>query len=526
MKAQDLKNSILQLAMEGKLVPQDPSDEPASVLLDRIREEKKQLVKDKKIKRNNKESFIYKENNHFYEKIGKKGEPVCIDEEIPFDIPETWEWCRFGSVVNFSIGKTPQRKNLEFWDNGTIPWVSIKDMIDGEKINKTKEKINLNALKNSFKGAIVPKNTLLMSFKLTVGKVSILDMDAVHNEAIISIKPFIDKKFIFRDFLLYILPLISQTGDTKNAIKGKTLNSKSLNKLLLPLPPLSEQRRIIKKIKILLCFVERYGVLEEELTKLNDNFPELIKKSILQEAIQGKLVPQDPSDEPASVLLDRIREEKKQLVKDKKIKRNNKESFIYKENNHFYEKIGKKGEPVCIDEEIPFEIPENWEWCRLSFIGDWRAGATPKRSNSNYWDNGTIPWLKTGDLNNDIIKSVSERITEKALNETSVRLNPVGSVLIAMYGATIGKIGILSIDSATNQACCACIPFCGIYNKYLFYFLMSQRKIFLSMSEGGAQPNISKEKIINHLIPLPPLNEQKRIVVELNKLKKYFFKLY
>ena len=328
--------------------------------------------------------------------------------------------------------------------------------------------------------------------------------------------------FIYPMFLYYLIEYAKI--NMKN--RGYSRHFQFLKEKFYPIPPFNEQKRIVKKIKELLPHVNRYDYLKEELTKLNDNFPELIKKSILQEAIQGKLVPQDPSDEPASVLLDRIREEKKQLVKDKKIKRNNKESFIYKENNHFYEKIGKKGEPVCIDEEIPFEIPENWEWCRLSFIGDWRAGATPKRSNSNYWDNGTIPWLKTGDLNNDIIKSVSERITEKALNETSVRLNPVGSVLIAMYGATIGKIGILSIDSATNQACCACIPFCGIYNKYLFYFLMSQRKIFLSMSEGGAQPNISKEKIINHLIPLPPLNEQKRIVVELNKLKKYFFKLY
>ena len=243
-----IKKSILQEAIQGKLVPQDPNDEPASVLLEKIKQEKEQLIKDKKIKRNKNESIIYRENNHFYEKIGKK-EPVCIDDEIPFEIPESWEWVRFGSVVNFSMGKTPQRKNPEFWDNSTIPWVSIADMVDGGLIYNTKEKVNDYAISKSFKGKIVPKETLLMSFKLTVGKVSILKINAVHNEAIISINPLIDLDNSFRDYLFYILPLVSQNGDTKTAIKGKTLNSKSLNKLLLPLPSLNEQKRIANKIE-------------------------------------------------------------------------------------------------------------------------------------------------------------------------------------------------------------------------------------------------------------------------------------
>ena len=252
MKAEDLKNSILQLAMKGKLVPQDPSDEPASVLLERIKKEKEQLIKDKKIKRNKNESFIFKENNHFYEKIGKNGEIKCIDDEIPFEIPENWEWCRFSSIVNFKLGKTPARKNPIYWENGNIPWVSISDMNDGEYIHDTKEYVNNYALNNSFKKCLVPKETLLMSFKLTVGKVSILDIDAVHNEAIISIYPYINDKFIIRDYLFHILPLISQTGDMKSAIKGKTLNSKSLSNLLIPLPSLDEQKRIVSKIEELI----------------------------------------------------------------------------------------------------------------------------------------------------------------------------------------------------------------------------------------------------------------------------------
>ena len=358
MKAQDLKNSILQMAMEGKLVSQDPNDEPASVLLERIKEEKEHLIKEKKIKRNNKESLIFRKNNHFYEKIGKNGEEVCIDEDMPWEIPNTWEWVRFGSIVNFSMGKTPQRKNPEFWENGTVPWVSIADMKDREVIFSTKEKINENALEKSFKNILIPKDTLLMSFKLTVGRVSILGMDAVHNEAIISIKPFIDDEFALRDYLFWILPIISQYGDTKSAIKGKTLNSKSLNNLLLPIPNLNEQKRIVEKLNELNPFIEQYDGFELSLENLNNQFPKKIKDSILQEAIQGKLVPQNLNDEPASVLLERIKEEKEHLIKEKKIKRNKNESFIFRENNHFYERFVNTGKIECIDGELPFEVPE------------------------------------------------------------------------------------------------------------------------------------------------------------------------
>ena len=184
-----------------------------------------------------------------------------------------------------------------------------------------------------------------------------------------------------------------------------------------------------------------------------------------------------------------------------------------------YEKIGKN-DPVCIADEVPFEIPESWEWVRLGSIGDWGSGATPSRTTPEYY-NGNIPWLKTGDLNDGYITHIPETITERALLETSVRLNPIGSVLIAMYGATIGKLGILQAPATTNQACCACIPFTGIYNEFLFYFLMSQKLAFIKRGEGGAQPNISKEKIVATLMPLPPKAEQKRIVEKLHILQPY-----
>lgn len=178
-----------------------------------------------------------------------------------------------------------------------------------------------------------------------------------------------------------------------------------------------------------------------------------------------------------------------------------------------YEKVGKN-EPVCIADEVPFEIPESWEWVRLGNIGDWGSGATPSRTHPEYYG-GTIPWLKTGDLNDGYITNIPENISEIALEKTSVRLNPIGSVLIAMYGATIGKLGILTFPATTNQACCACMPFDGIYNEYLFYFLMSQKRAFIKQGEGGAQPNISKEKIVATLMPVPPTHEQKLIIKKL-----------
>lgn len=226
-----------------------------------------------------------------------------------------------------------------------------------------------------------------------------------------------------------------------------------------------------------------------------------LKNSILQLAIQGRLVAQDANDEPAEVLYAKIQAEKQKLIKEGKIKKD-------------------KPLPPITDDEIPFEIPSTWKWVRLGDIGDWGAGATPNRSNSKYYD-GDIPWLKTGDLNDGIITNIPETISELAVKETSAKLKPIGSVLMAMYGATIGKLGILGINATTNQACCACIPMSGVYNKYLFYYLLSQRKNFIQQGAGGAQPNISREKIIPTLFPLPPSSEQKRIVAKIEELEPF-----
>ena len=243
--------------------------------------------------------------------------------------------------------------------------------------------------------------------------------------------------------------------------------------------------------------------------------PEQLKASILQRAMEGKLVPQDPTDEPASELLKRIKVEKEKLIADGKIKRDKKETELFRgADGKPYEKLA---DGTIQEVDVPYEIPESWEWVKLGDIGLWGAGATPSKSNIKYYEPQSIPWLLTGDLNDGYITNIPNKISELALEKTSVKLNPKGTVLIAMYGATIGKLGILTFPATTNQACCACNTLFEADKLFLFYFLMSERKKFTSRAEGGAQPNISKEKIVNTLFPLPPLAEQKRIVEQIEK---------
>lgn len=229
--------------------------------------------------------------------------------------------------------------------------------------------------------------------------------------------------------------------------------------------------------------------------------PEQLKASILQYAIQGKLVEQRPEEGTGEELYQQMQTDKQTLIREKKIKK-------------------EKPLPDIIDDEIPFDVPESWKWVKVGNVGSWSSGATPSRTNPAYYGS-SIPWLKTGDLNDGFIQEVPEYITDLALEKTSLRLNPIGSVLMAMYGATIGKLGILEIPVTTNQACCACIPYAGMNNKYLFYYLMAMRQSYIGMAEGGAQPNISKEKIVNSLIPLPPAEEQRRIVAKIEELLPY-----
>ena len=243
-----IRKSILQEAIQGKLVPQIAEEGTAQELLELIKEEKQKLVKEGKLKKSTlATSVIFRgDDNKYYEQIGENCNDIT--DEIPFDLPYNWCWCRFSNIVSMTIGKTPARGEQTYWINGKYNWVSISDMVDGGSISTTKEKVSDLAVKEVFSAPISEKGSLLMSFKLSIGKTSILDIDAYHNEAIITISPIIDKEYAMRNYLFKVLPLIANLGESKDAIKGKTLNSKSLSNLLIPLPPLQEQQRIIEQM--------------------------------------------------------------------------------------------------------------------------------------------------------------------------------------------------------------------------------------------------------------------------------------
>ena len=517
MTGQQLKNSILQMAVQGKLVPQDPNDEPASVLLERIRAEKEQLIKEGKIKKEKNPSVIFRgADNLPYEKVGKN-EPICIADEVPFDIPENWEWVRFKNLVSYNMGKTPPRKESEYWENATYPWVSIADLVLDDTVCVTKERVNEHSAKVIFKNRISKAGTLLMSFKLTVGKVSILGMDAFHNEAIISIYPFCDVNRVITNYLFVTLPLLSQNGNTKTAIKGATLNSDSLDALLIPVPPIKEQIRICEKIKVLKNILSIYTNLEQSLTRLNDAFPLQLKKSILQYAVQGKLVPQDPADEPASVLLARIRAEKEQLIKAGKIKRDKQESVIFRRDNSYYEQVD--GIERCIDDELPFEIPKSWEWTRLSTIAKVLGGKRIPAGRKLTAENTGHVYIRVSDMKDGtVIQNGLLYVPEDIFNSISKYIIKKEDVFITVAG-TIGRIGKIppELDGANLTENADRLVFSSLNQDWMIFLLQSsfiQNQIAEVTTKVG-QPKLAIARIEKLLIPLPPLNEQTRIVEQI-----------
>lgn len=476
MTPQELKNSILQLAIQGKLVPQRAEEGSAEELYKQIQAEKKKLIKEKKIK---KEPPL----------------PEITDDEKPFDIPETWKWVRLYEILDVRDGTHDTPKYVI----KGIPLVTSKNLINNTIDFATTKLISYEDAKNINIRSAVNTDDILFAMIGTIGNPVLVKKDREFCIKNMALFKSIDYKLFDMKYLFWYLQKEQDTMRKKASGGVQSFVSlKYLRNYFFPLPPLAEQKRIVAKIEELLPYVEQYEKAYNELQELDKRFPGDLQKSILQLAIQGRLLPQRAEEGNAEELYKQIQAEKKKLIKEKKIKK-------------------EKPLPEITAEEKPFEIPETWKWVRLGDVGSWASGATPARANTDYYG-GKIPWLKTGDLNDGDIIDTSEYITELALKNTSVRLNPVGSVLMAMYGATIGKIGILKIDATTNQACCACIPYNGIFNKYLFYFLLSYRKDFIKMGAGGAQPNISKEKIVNTTIPLPPLAEQKRIVAKIEEL--------
>ena len=398
---------------------------------------------------------------------------------MPFEVPSSWMWTTLGEVGTWQSGGTPSRSNKSYY-GGNIPWLKTGDLNDG-LITDILESITEEAVSNSSAKLNPIGSVLIAMYGATIGKLGILTIPATTNQACCACVEYLG---ITQLYLFYFLLSQREAFVAKGGGGAQPNISKEIIvNTYFPLPPYAEQQRIVAEIERWFSLID---IIENGKEDLQTSIKQA-KSKILDLAIHGKLVPQDPSDEPASELLKRI----------------NSKAEITSDNGHYT--------------QLPFEAPQNWCWTTLGKIGKWQSGSTPNRLNKDYY-NGNIPWLKTGDLNDGYITHIPEYITEKALNETSVKLNPTGSVLIAMYGATIGKIGILTFPTTTNQACCACEVFNGIDKEFLFFFLLSHREEFIKMGGGGAQPNISKEKIINTYIPLPPFAEQKRIVNAVNEL--------
>ena len=526
MNGKHLKNSILQWAIQGKLVPQDPNDEPASVLLEKIRQEKERLIKEKKIKRDKNASIIYRgEDNSYYEKILATGEVKCIDEEVPFEIPQGWEWCRMSTLTTrFSTGPFGTMLHKEDYTDNGVAVINPTNIIN--------HKISLNNIKQislakakELQGYAVNKGDIILARRGDLRKSAIItDLEdsciAGTGSFIIHLLGIVNSFFI----LFYGSPYVQDylitdsVGTTMN-----NLNQKLLSRLLIPIPPRTEQVRIVSVVDGLFNLVNIYDRMKSELDLLNNSLRENIKKSILQEAIQGKIVPQEVEEGTAQELLEQIKTEKQKLVKEGKLKKSAlNDSVIFRgDDNRYYEKIGKK----CVDitEEIPFEIPNNWAWSRLSSMCSIVNGFTPLRSESRFWDCGTINWFTVEDIKNqgEIIYSTKQKITDEATSKE--RIVRAGSVLLCCT-ASVGQCALAKIDLTTNQQFNALtvkdVNSSILTDHYLFWFAKTLKPTLHRLSGKTTFEFVSVKKVGNILIPLPPLKEQQRIVAQIEKLSE------
>lgn len=487
MDTQRLKDKILQLAIQGKLVEQDPNDEPASILLEKIKEEKNKLVKENKIRK------------------PRKLAPITEDEK-PFEIPESWEWVRLGDVANFingDRGKNYPSKN-ELVESG-IPFINA-----GHLKKSTIDLTNMNYITNDkyllLRSGKVKINDIIYCLRGTLGKCAInksIEKGAIASSLVI-IRSY---KNIHVKYLYYYL--VSPLGNLMikrfdNGTAQPNLSARKLKLYILPLPPLTEQKRIVEKVDQLFAIIDELDSNKEDLLKAI----KLTRNQVLQKAMQGKLVEQNPEDEPANVLLEKIKKEKDRLVKEKKIRR------------------PRKLAPITKDEK-PFEIPKSWEWVRLGEIGTIVGGGTPRTTVKEYWENGNIPWLTPADLSGYNGKYISHGlrfITELGLQKSSAKLMPKGTVLFSSR-APIGYTAIAKNKIATNQGFKSCVPFIMKMNKYIYYYLTYSAELINQNASGTTFKEVSGAVVSNLPFPLPPLAEQRRIVEKVDKIMSICDKL-
>ena len=520
MTAEQLKNSILQMAVQGKLVPQDPSDEPASVLLERIKTEKQELIKAGKIKKDTKSSEIFRgaSRNSAYtycEQIGK--EIRDISDEIPFDIPDSWEWCRLKNIsVLITKGTTPRGGNVAYLNQG-IGFLRAENVAGMDKLDTSKMNYIDNETHNNFlKRSILCENDLLITIAGTLGRTAIVrkeDLPLNANQAV-SIVRLVNS---FEYDLMYLIIALNAPKIQKLLTEQKKITAipnltlEIISDCFIPLPPLAEQKRIVSKIEELLPYIEQYEKSETQLSALNETFPEMLKKSILQEAVQGKLVPQDPSDEPAGVLLERIKAEKQRLIKDGKIKKDKHESVIFTRD------------------KIPYTIPESWEWCKVGDLCSNMSGLSYKKEHLIQKTEKMVRVLRGGNILDGkyLLKDDDVFISEQFVkSELYLKRNYMITPSVTSM-EHIGKIALIDKDYqdvVVGGFVLMLIPYLNddTLVKYLLYAFSTKyhrdccRNI--THKSGQAFYNLSREKLMEIYVPIPPLDEQKRIVAKIEEL--------
>ena len=517
MNGKQLKNSILQWAIQGKLVPQDPNDEPASVLLDKIRQEKERLIKEKKIKRDKNASIIYRgEDNSYYEKILATGEVKCIDDEIPFEIPATWNWARLSNITSIlgdGIHGTP-----EYDATGTVYFINGNNLSNGSiEIKADTKKVSEQEAEKHKR--LLNSTTVLVSINGTLGNVAFYNGENVilgKSACYFNLMGNIDKQYI-----KHVLETEYFTEYAKNIATGSTIKNVPLagmRNFLIPVPPITEQHRIILGMVRLAHSIDRYNDAQTKLDLLNNVLNEKLKKSVLQEAIQGKLVPQLAEEGTAQELLEQIKAEKLKLVKEGKLKKSAlNESVIFRgDDNKYYEQIGKK----CLDitEQIPFEIPSNWEWCRVRNVSNSYIGLTYKPTDID--EKGIIVLrscnIRNGKLALDDIVRVSSSISEKLLIEEN------DIIICARNGSKrlVGKSALIrNLTEPMTFGAFMAICKTPIY-EYMFAYLQSD--LFFGqlrdVSNTTTINQLTQNKFNDFLIPIPPVKEQERIAFKISQL--------
>ena len=513
MTAQQLKNSILQMAVQGKLVPQDPNDEPASALLERIRAEKERLIKEKKIKREKNTSVIFKgADNTPYEKIGD--EVRSLTDEVPFDIPDSWEWVRIRSLGEIVRGSGIKRN--ETVQQG-LPCVRYGELYTTYQTSFTSA-VSFIALDLYEKCKHFSYGDVLMTLtgenKPDIAKaVAYLGTEPIAAGGDLAFWTRHGMNPLFLSYVMaspYVIgrKVALATGDIIVHISGDKLGT-----ILLPVPPLAEQERIVARIQEAELVIENYALKATALQELQDSFPEALKKSILQEAVQGKLVPQDPADAPAEALLERIRAEKQRLIKEGKIKKDKHESIIFRRDNSHYEKRGS--EEACIDDEIPFEIPDSWAWCRLGSILEKLTDGT--HSTPKYTDSG-VPFISVKDVSSGVLSFDSAKhISESEHRELYKRCDPKrGDILLTKVGTTGIPVIVDTDEEFSLFVSVAQLRFSHslLDENYLLLLIQSPlvQQQCTEHTRGVGNKNWVMRDIANTLVAIPPLAEQKRIV--------------